>query len=415
MQKEELIALVDKHQEELIELSANLLKIPSENPQGDTRKISDFIQEYLESYGIKVTRHESDTHRFNLLAHIGEDNGKELVYCGHSDTVPVGDVTKWDFDPFSGEIVDGYLQGRGASDMKTGLAGLIFTVTLLKRYDIPLGGRLTLAIVPDEETGGEFGVPWLLEKGLVKGDGCLIAEPSSPLNPTIGQKGACWFHLTTYGVPAHGSLAPFVGRNAITDAIKAIETIRTVTDLEITIPDDVKELVEISKQYVRETEEDRPAEVFEKITCNIGKIEGGTSANVVPDKCVVAVDCRLPVGTTYDETMGYIKEKLDALDINYDIESFGFKSSANYTLADDPICRLVVDNISYVKGAHAYGVLQWACSDARHFREYNIPVLQYGPAELETIHGFNERVKVADILTCAKVYTLAAVDFLTNK
>lgn len=102
--------------------------------------------------------------------------------------------------------------GRGASDMKAGLAGIIFATKLLKKLDIELPGKLTLAIVPDEETGGEFGVPWLLERGYVQGDGCLIAEPSSPLNPTIGQKGSYWFELEVRGEPGHGSLSPLVDK-----------------------------------------------------------------------------------------------------------------------------------------------------------------------------------------------------------
>ena len=94
---------------------------------------------------------------------------RHLIYCGHTDVVPAGDRSKWDFDPFSGEIKDGWMLGRGASDMKAGLTGLIFAATILKRLNVELPGQLTLSDCPDEETGGEFGVPWLLEKGSLKG------------------------------------------------------------------------------------------------------------------------------------------------------------------------------------------------------------------------------------------------------
>ncbi len=395
-------------------MCSDLLKIPSENPLGDTTAISEFIENYLSKNGIESVKYEPDAKRYDLVAKIGSEHGKKLVYCGHSDTVPVGDQSQWTFDPFSGAVREGLLLGRGASDMKGGLAGIIFTLAILKRYEIQLDGELTLAVVPDEESGGEFGVPWLLNEGLIKGDGCLIAEPSSPLNPTIGQKGACWFRLTVFGVPGHGSLAPFVGENAIVDTIAAIERIRTVTSLKIETPEDVKELLSVSNQYLLEKEPRETKGVFEKITCNIGTIHGGTSSNVVADKCVVEIDCRLPFGITNAETMDYITAELDKLHIQYSIESFGFKSSANFTAAEDPICQAIVENIKYVAQEEAYGVLQWACSDARHFREHQIPVLQYGPAELATIHGFDEKVKVADLVQCAKVYLLAAVDFLNE-
>lgn len=415
--KQRLIDEVEANRDELIELCSSLIKIPSENPPGDTTEISQFISDYLAKYDLETKWHESNDKMFNLLSSIGEDEGKHLIYCGHTDVVPAGDLSKWDFDPFSGEIRDGWLLGRGASDMKAGLGGIIFAFALLKRLNVELPGKLSLAIVPDEETGGEFGVPWLLSKGLIKGDGALIAEPSSRLNPTIGQKGSYWFELEVFGEPGHGSLSPLAGNNAITDAIAAIEKIRTLWDLKITIPEEVKELIEVSKRYMREVEKDREKfqPVLERITVNIGTIQGGTKSNVIPESCKVQVDCRLPFGVTRDEVTAYLKNNLDELGIRYEIRPFGFRSHANFTPADDPVCKAIVDNISFVTGEEAYGVMQWASSDARHFRDYNIPVLQYGPAFLPTIHGYNERVQVEDIVRCAKVYIAAVIDFLYEK
>ncbi len=415
--KLQLVDEVENHQEELIDFCSKLIQIPSVNPPGDTTEITAFIEHYLNDVGIAYQKYEAADKMFNLVASIGNGEGKELVYCGHTDVVPVGDLSKWDFDPFSGEVKDGWMLGRGASDMKAGLAGIIFATKLLKKLNIELPGKLTLAIVPDEETGGEFGVPWLLERGLVKGDGCLIAEPSSPLNPTIGQKGSYWFELEVHGEPGHGSLSPLAGRNAINDAIRAIQEIRTLWDMNIVIPEEVQPLIEVSKKYMREVEKDRLKyqEVLEKITVNIGTIEGGTKSNVIPDYCKVQVDCRLPFGITQEEVTEILKNKLDALDIEYSIRRFGFKSVANYTPAENPVCQSIVDNISFVTGLEAYGVMQWASSDARHFRQYDIPVLQYGPAYLPSIHGYNEKVRVEDIVRCAKVYITAAIDFLYQK
>ncbi|WP_338651773.1 ArgE/DapE family deacylase [Lysinibacillus sp. Y5S-8] len=415
--KAQLLEAVEKHQDELIAFCSKLIQIPSVNPPGDTTEITVFIENYLQDVGITYQKYEAADKMFNLVASIGSGEGKELIYCGHTDVVPVGDLSKWEFNPFSGEVKDGWMLGRGASDMKAGLAGIIFATKLLKKLNIELPGKLTLAIVPDEETGGEFGVPWLLERGFVQGDGCLIAEPSSPLNPTIGQKGSYWFELEVRGEPGHGSLSPLAGRNAIVDAIRAIQEIRTLWDLEITIPEEVLPLIEVSKKYMREVEKDRLKyqEVLEKITVNIGTIEGGTKSNVIPDYCKVQVDCRLPFGITQEEVTEILKHKLDGLAIDYSIKRFGFKSVANYTPAENPVCQSIVENISFVTGQEAYGVMQWASSDARHFRQYYIPVLQYGPAYLPSIHGYNEKVRVEDIVRCAKVYITAAVDFLYQK
>lgn len=412
--KQMLIKEVEVRKEELIELCSSIIQIPSENPTGDSTEISEFIANYLKQYDLNVEWHESNEKMYNLISSNGSEEGKHLIYCGHTDVVPAGDLSKWDFNPFSGEVKDGWMLGRGASDMKAGLSGLIFTYALLKRLNVQLPGKLSLAIVPDEETGGDYGVPWLLENGIIKGDGCLIAEPSSPLNPTIGQKGSYWFELEVFGEPGHGSLSPLAGNNAITDAVSAIEQIQQLWDLNIEVPDEVKPLIEISKRYMREIEKDRVKfqPVLEHITVNIGTIQGGTKSNVIPESCKVQIDCRLPFGIRQDEVTSFIEGKLDALGIQYKIRPFGFRSHANYTDAEDPVCKAIIENIAFVTGEESYGVMQWASSDARHFRDHHIPVLQYGPAYLPSIHGYNEKVQVEQIITCAKVYISAVVDFL---
>ncbi len=413
--KDQAIAAVEANRQELIELVCRLIQFPSENPPGDSTPISQYIADYLGTFGIETDWHEAAPNMWNLISRIGQPNkDNTLIYCGHTDVVPAGDRAKWEFDPFSGKVQDGWILGRGASDMKGGLAGIIFAMTILKRLNIELPGELVLAIVPDEETGGELGVPWLLERKLIAGQGCMIAEPSSPLHPTLGQKGACWFRVTVKGTPAHGSLAPIAGKSAILDAIRAIEAIRKVWDYKVNIPEQMKPIIEISRVYMEENERIEYKEILERISVNIGTIHGGTKSNVVADTCTVEVDCRLPFGITGDEVLAFVHSELKALDIDYELETFGFRSNANYTDPQDPVCRAIVDNISYVTGDRAYGVLQWASSDARHFRDYHIPVLQYGPAYLPSIHNFNEKVLVEDVIRCAKVYAAAAIDFLNQ-
>lgn len=410
--EEKIVSYIEEHADQLIELCSKLIQFNSENPPGDSKPISKYIESFLEQENISMDWYEAGENMWNITSTIGSNHGKTLIFCGHTDVVPASDLSRWEFDPFSGEVKDGWILGRGASDMKGGLAGLIFAFYALKHLDIPLDGKLMLAIVPDEETGGELGVPWLLERSLIAGDGCIIAEPSSPLNPTIGQKGSCWFRLTVSGNQAHGSLAPLAGKNAIIDAMKAIDTIKELWDMDIRVPDEVQSLINISKEYMKNMENAAYYEVLERITVNIGVIQGGTKSNVVPDQCIVEVDCRLPFGISNEEALMHIRSKLDQLSIDYTLEPFGFKSSANYTSAEDPICQAVMASIEDITKEHAYGVMQWASSDARHFRDYQIPVLQYGPAYLPSIHNFNEKVLVEDVIRCAKVYALTALKFL---
>jgi succinyl-diaminopimelate desuccinylase len=405
---------IDKRQDELLELCSRLIQFPSENPPGDSREISQFIMDYLKEAGIETTVHESGPNMWNLISDYGAEtaDGKKLIFCGHTDVVPAGDRTRWDFDPFCGEIRDGYLLGRGASDMKAGLGGLIFTVALFSKLGVPFEGALSLLVVPDEETGGHLGVPWVLERKLIEGTAAVIAEPSGPQNPTIGQKGSCWFEFTVEGTPGHGSLQPIAGESAILKAAKGIEALQQLWDIKPDIPEEVKEIIEISKRYASERENPSYGQAFDHVTVNIGTIQGGTKVNVVADRCTVQVDSRVPFGVDHRDVLAKAKELLASVGIDAEPKQFGFYGNANWTPPTEPIVQELVESIAEVSGKEAYGVLQWATSDARAFRKYNIPVLQYGPAELSTIHNFNEKAPVWQIIQSAKVYALTALKYL---
>ncbi|UFJ39803.1 ArgE/DapE family deacylase [Brevibacillus humidisoli] len=407
-----IVEEIDKRQEELISLCSKLIQFPSENPPGDSRPISRFIIDYLKEAGIETEIHESGEQMWNLLSTIGSSSDKHLLFCGHTDVVPAGDLNRWEVPPFSGLVKDGYIHGRGASDMKCGLAGLIFVTALLSRMGVPLAGNLSLFIVPDEETGGDLGVPWVLDRGLITGTAAVIAEPSHPQNPTIGQKGSCWFEFTIEGTPGHGSLSPMVGESAIVKAAKAIEALQKLWEMKPQIPEEVQEIIEISKKYVKERERTDFGAAFDHVTVNIGTIHGGTKANVVADRCTIQVDTRVPFGIDHRDVLREAKRLLLEVGIDVELRPFGFHGNANWTPPTEDVVRLLVESISEVSGKEAYGVLQWASSDARHFRKHDIPVLQYGPAELSGIHSFNERAPIDQVIQSAKVYALTALKYL---
>jgi succinyl-diaminopimelate desuccinylase len=403
---------IENKQDELIDLCCKLIQFPSENPPGDTSDISKFIIDYLKEADIGTDVHESEANMLNLLSTIGAESGKHLLFCGHTDVVPAGDLSRWDFPPFGGLVRDGYILGRGASDMKCGLAGLIFATALLKRLGVPLAGQLSLFIVPDEETGGHFGVPWVLERGLITGTAAVIAEPSSPQHPTIGQKGSAWFEITIEGTPGHGSLSPFKGDSAILKAAKSIEVLQKLTHMKPNIPPEVQEMIDISKDYARNREVIDVSDVYDHVTVNIGTIQGGTKTNVVADRCTIQVDSRVPFGIDYRDVLAEAKRLLLSVGIDVELKPIGFRANANWTPPTEEIVQYLVESITDVNGQEAYGVLQWATSDARHFRNHGIPVLQYGPAELSTIHNFNERAPIDQVVQAAKVYALTALKYL---
>ncbi len=203
MRKRRLIDLLTASQTDLFALCSRLVQIPSENPPGDTTKLASFIRDYLVSRGIEVAWHEPMAGRPNLVAKLGS-GGPNLVLSGHLDEFPAGQG--WTRPPFSGAIQDGRIWGRGAGDMKAGLAVALTIASLIRGMEVPLAGTLTLAFASDEETGGAGGTQWLLENvPAVRGDACLIGESSGTWSAGIGEKGVLWLRLRSSGVSGHAA------------------------------------------------------------------------------------------------------------------------------------------------------------------------------------------------------------------
>lgn len=412
-----ILQAVEDSRDELLELAGLLIRTPSENPPGDCTEIADVIAGYLRGAGVSAEFLDAGQGRVSVVAHQGEktDGQRHLVFAGHHDVVPVGDVSRWSFPPFAGDVVDGWLRGRGASDMKAGLAGLIHVFILIQRLGLPLAGRLSLASVPDEETGGRLGADWLLDQGVLEGaTGGIIAEPAERDHPTIGQKGSNWFRLTIKGKPGHGSLQPVHGTSANLLGARAILALQRLWEMTPDAPEDILELIADSKRFAEEREGYEPgvAAVFEHVTINVGTVHGGTSTNVVADTCVIEFDTRVPIGLSRAQVLDRARQILDEEGIEGEIEPLGFMSEPNWTAPTDPIVSTLVGALRELSDPAAHGVLQWASSDARTFRSHGIPVLQYGPADLSTIHSFDERALADDVVLAAKVYALSAVRYL---
>jgi len=403
--------LAELKDQEVLSLACKLIKIPSENPPGDMSEIAEFIEEYVSEAGVKVERHEPVKGKISLIARIGSGSEKELVFNGHMDVVPAGDRSRWKFDPFLGEIKDGYLLGRGASDMKGGLAGIIYAFKKLVKYEKQLRGRLTLVCVPDEETGGQHGTGYLVSQNIAVGSSVVIAEPTGMDFIDVGQKGALWMRITIYGKPIHGSLSPYAGESAIlktADLMK--ELLSSITGLKAEIPEDVKPVVKESKKIAEQLIKIKDVgKILDHATINFGIIKGGTKINIVPEKCELDVDIRVPIGMTSEGVASHVKRIVSKY--GGEVSCIG-KSNPNYTPPGSEIVRIAATNIEQIIGVKPKLFVQWASSDARFYRGRGVPTIHYGPAEVGVIHGYNERVKAEDIVKACKVYAGIAADYL---
>ena len=222
--KEQLHEAVLAHQDDLLKLCQQLIQIKNQSPIDDQEPAIKFVRDYLAEHGIESERIVADSGEDYpvVYARIGSDEGFRVVLNGHVDVVPVGKLDGWDFDPFGGEIRDGKMLGRGTSDMKCGLAVLLFSMAMLNESGAELKGDIRLHVVCDEEIAGT-GTKWFCENGYADGaDAVMIGEPTGHDTIEIGQKGILHLTFTSHGVPGHGSTGNYKGDNAINKLAKVI-------------------------------------------------------------------------------------------------------------------------------------------------------------------------------------------------
>ena len=314
---------------ELVDLTRQLIQIPTENPPGNEKPAFLFLRTILPGMGFHVKPYISPAGRWNIVAtRRWGKGGRTLIFNGHLDVVPAGDPHQWTYPPFQGRITNGRIYGRGASDMKGGIASFLQAISMIDRSNIQLNkGTLALHLVSDEECHGHEGMGFLSRKGVIRGDAALVGEPTD-LRPVIAQKGALWLKISTFGKSAHGS-TPHLGENAIEKMTKVIEALHSLR---------------MENEHL----------LLGKPTFNIGMILGGTKINVVPDRCEITVDRRLIPGEKKGEVLQTITRALDSIQprdssFRYGMEEIDF---AELTEIDphEEIVKVSVEVVQEVRG-----------------------------------------------------------------
>ncbi|MGE1166569.1 M20 family metallopeptidase, partial [Peribacillus simplex] len=391
--------LIRSRQQELVELAASFIRIPSENPSPEFKKRSAemgrHISRYLAGKGFLITEHRRSENALVTVvcdAPLTRIPGPRLLFCGHTDVVPAGDRSHWTFDPFSGEVRAGMLLGRGASDMKGGLAALIFVAGLLQEFapTLNLKGSLGVIASPDEETGG-IEVASLLDQGLIKGDACLIGEPTDPHHPNAGEKAEAWMQVIIPGQTGHGSLQPLYGISAVRRGAAAVEALTKLLELKATPPAELGQLLYNTEWFLGNP---LLSQLLYRPSYNPGVIQGGTNVNVVADKCIIKVDTRVPFGMKPEFVLDVARNLVSAVAPDAVVEPMVPCTNPNWTLENRPIVREIELGIQRVLGREepVFSVLLLSSSDASHFRRHGIDTVLYGPGLEHTIHGYDERV-----------------------
>jgi acetylornithine deacetylase/succinyl-diaminopimelate desuccinylase-like protein len=432
-------------QSETTDVLRKLVRFNTVNPPGNERPAIEFLAGYLKDAGFKTELLADDDDRPNLVADLeaadGAGSGPVLCYLGHVDTV-LADPSDWTHDPWSGDVVDGFLWGRGALDMKSQVAAeAVAAVTLANAGWRPKHGTLKLVFVPDEETGGGVGARWLTEQhpDRVRCDMLLNegAGDSFEFGGTrrygvcCAEKGIFQFKLTARGVAGHASL-PRTGDNAL---LKLGPVLQRIAEAKPTF-----DLTEAPAAFLNGLGQDTgdPAKAIENIAAVEPKLltlvepmlgvtlaptmaHASDKINVIPSRAYLKIDCRVPPGLGEDAARRRIKSVLgdqaDQFEIEF-TEMVTGNASPLHTPLMDAIDRWVKTTDP---GAETVPVILPGFSDSRWFREQFPDCTAYGffpqrhMSLLETaplVHSADERIDVRDLGFAATCYRDLARDLL---
>ncbi|NLV27849.1 MAG: M20 family metallopeptidase [Methanomicrobiales archaeon] len=379
---------------DVVRLCSEMVKIRTENPPGYTDEVVLFLQEVCTSIGIETKILKQDR-KWNLLS---KKRCDQLLLCGHVDVVPAMDES-WDLSPFSGDISEEHVHGRGSTDMKGGCAALL--AALAEVIDDGYEPLVDLAFVCDEEGNGDFGMEYLVKKGYLRPKTCLIAEPTPPLSPVIGEKGIVRLNLTFTGNAGHSSLYPVMGNSAIEQALTSLDYFKELH--EKSYPEDplVHEVISnatVSLSKLLSLSPDQANKILSRLAYNPGIIAGGERINMIAQKCTMEMDMRIPWGCNIDQLLELLNSHLPSCDVQV-------IDRAEPTLSRPGILYdLVCAGIEAVFNKKAMPGVTQAASDARHLRETGAEVVNYGPGDLSLLHAVNERVPIHMLYDCRNVY-----------
>lgn len=349
----------------LINLTQALIRINSENPPGQEKKIAEFVRDYLARSALtNIKTYSFKPGRPNVIGILkGASKQGSLLLSPHLDTVPAGE--NWEHDPFRASIKAGRLYGRGATDCKGNLAVCLEVIRSLIEDKAIIKRDIIIAATVDEETGSHQGMIKLLEKGILKPSYALILD-SDDFKVIIAQKGLIHFTVKVFGKKAHGAY-PERGINAI----------EIMSDI-------ICDLKAMHFNYQKHPYLKAP-------TVNMGKISGGEKVNIVADYCQAEVDLRFLPGMDPKLIIGQIRQMIKNRARRFSLEvnslQAPYQISARHPLVKSLICSDKRFNLSGSEGATVI----------TFFRKYGIPALATGFGSEGCAHIADEYVRLENL------------------
>ncbi|MBN9233802.1 MULTISPECIES: acetylornithine deacetylase/succinyl-diaminopimelate desuccinylase family protein [Phyllobacteriaceae] len=406
---------IDARTDDLVALTADLIRFPTVNPPGEAyRPCAEYIAERLKKRGFETelvrgegTPGDNDRYpRVNVVARFdGRTPGPTVHFNSHIDVVEAGEG--WTVDPFAGVVKDGRVYGRGACDMKGGLAASIIAVEAFMDAYPDFPGAIEISGTVDEESGGFGGVAYLASKGYFskpKVDHVIIPEPLNKDRICLGHRGVWWAEIETLGEIAHGSM-PFLGDNAV----RHMGAVLAAFEADLFPALDKKQT---SMPVVPEG--------ARRSTMNINSIHGGQTEDFrpglpspnVPDSCRLTIDRRFLLEERIDEVKREVTDILDRLKrerarFDYRIRDV-MEVQPTMTERDAPVVKAVAEGIMQVFEREPAYVISPGTYDQKHVARIGhlFDCIAYGPGILDLAHRPDEWVGIDDMVQSAKVMAI---------
>jgi acetylornithine deacetylase/succinyl-diaminopimelate desuccinylase family protein len=375
----------------LVRITQDLVRAPGQNPPGEEAATVAVLAAAGRQLGLDVRTSPVEPGRDNLSITLAGGNDPGLLLLGHTDVVPVGDG--WTVDPYGGLLRDGRIYGRGASDMKGGLAASLAALAALR--GTILSGPVELAAVVDEEETGKGVRAYIADRDPVRQYvGCITAEPTD-LQTIVAARGDSYLQVAVHGRASHAG-NPDGGANAIYGAAAVVAEIERLH----------KELAAA------------PHPLLGPATWSVGQINGGTGGSIVPADCVIVADRRLLPGESPAEVLADLERRVAALhleDRGLTVElAMPMEMPAFETPEDSDLVR-ITEAARFDAGGPPLPLAGWtaACDGGYIARDLGVPVVVLGPGSVTTqAHRADESVAVAELVTAARAYALTALRLL---
>jgi succinyl-diaminopimelate desuccinylase len=379
----------------IVDLTCRLVSVPTENPPGRSyTECVELLKTELEALDLPCELIEvpggGEYPRFILLSGIGA--GPTLYLHGHYDVVLANHPSQ--FDPI---IRNNRIEGRGTSDMKAGIAAMVYALNALRPEK--LNGRVELVLVPDEETGGTLGSGYLANSARLGRDGigAIVGEPTSGV-VWNASRGAATLRVRVRGRIAHVALQ-YEGRNAFEGALPILAELQELK-------------VKVEKH--RTSFNIDPDMAKRSILMLGGEVIGGRQFNTVPEHFSFTIERRF---NPEEELVTEKKRLLDVIDrgrpgwveVEVDVIQEGESSATD---ADCALSRALADSVEEVTGKHPSFELCPGLLETRYYSQQGMSALGFGPGILSVSHGPKEYVEVERVVECSEIYALAALKML---